>query len=76
MVYPEEITVSEYQICPVILGKGREGVIYIFFFTQGSLNFLLLFLLSQRVTVAASTAALFYGLHLLLSYANIIQSIR
>lgn len=29
-VYPKDITVFEYQICPEILGKEREGVIFFF----------------------------------------------
>lgn len=72
MVYLKEITVFEYQICPVFLGKGREGVT---FFTQVNLDFLMFFFLRQIVTVAANIAALFYGLHLLHSHANIIQNI-
>lgn len=30
MWYTLKRSVSEYQICPVILGKGREGVIFFY----------------------------------------------
>lgn len=64
-------SVSEYQICTAVLGKGREGVI---FFTQVSLDSLMPFL-RQIVTMAVSRTALFYGLYLFHSHANVIQNI-